>query len=283
MRQFLFIAALVIAPIAAQQSSTEHVALPNKPGSVKFAVLGNSGTGEPAQYELAKQMSTFHDRFKYDFVLLAGGNLFGSERPHDFIKKFETPYKPLLDAGVKFQASLGPDDDANQRFYKLFNMDGKSYYSFSPKPEVSFFALDTNYFGPEQIQWFEQELQASKAAWKIAFFHHSLYSGVAQKPAELRSMLEPLLIKYNVAVVMSGQGGIYERVTPQNGIAYFVVGSGGQLKQGGLNKSSTITGKGFDRDQAFLAAEIAGDEMYFMAISREGTIVDAGVVRRQIQ
>jgi len=283
MRQFLFIAALVIAPIAAQQSSTEHVALPNKPGSVKFAVLGNSGTGEPAQYELAKQMSTFHDRFKYDFVLLAGGNLFGSERPHDFIKKFETPYKPLLDAGVKFQASLGPDDDANQRFYKLFNMDGKSYYSFSPKPEVSFFALDTNYFGPEQIQWFEQELQASKAAWKIAFFHHSLYSGVAQKPAELRSMLEPLLIKYNVAVVMSGQGGIYERVTPQNGIAYFVVGSGGQLKQGGLNKSSTITGKGFDRDQAFLAAEIVGDEMYFMAISREGTIVDAGVVRRQIQ
>jgi hypothetical protein len=283
MRQFLFIAALVIAPIAAQQPSTEHVALPNKPGSVKFAVLGNSGTGEPAQYELAKQMSTFHDRFKYDFVLLAGGNLFGSERPHDFIKKFETPYKPLLDAGVKFQASLGPDDDANQRFYKLFNMDGKSYYSFSPKPEVSFFALDTNYFGPEQIQWFEQELQASKAAWKIAFFHHSLYSGVAQKPAELRSMLEPLLIKYNVAVVMSGQGGIYERVTPQNGIAYFVVGSGGQLKQGGLNKSSTITGKGFDRDQAFLAAEIVGDEMYFMAISREGTIVDAGVVRRQIQ
>ena len=84
-------------------------------------------------------------------------------------------------------------------------------------------------------------------------------------------------------MVLSGQGGFYERLKPQSGIAYFVVGSGGQLKKGALDKSSELTGKGFDSDQAFLAAEIVGDDMYFMAISREGKIVDAGVVRRQTQ
>jgi hypothetical protein len=280
----LVLTAVAFAPTAAQQPVTEHVALPNKAGSLKFAVLGNSGTGEQAQYQLAEQMATFHRRFKYDLVVLAGGNLFGSERPQDYLKKFEVPYKPLLDAGVKFHASLGPDDDSNQRYYKLFNMDGKSYYTFSPTPEVSFFALESTYPTPDQLQWLEQQLQASKAPWKIAFLHHALYSSQEGQAsdAKLRSILEPLLVKYNVAVVLSGQGRFYERLQPQKGIAYFVVGSGGQLTPGSLDKSSGITGKGFDSDQVFLAAEIVGDEMYFMAISRGGTIVDAGVVRRSV-
>ena len=276
------LAAIAFAPIAAQQSVKEHVALPNKEGSLKFAVLGNSGTGERAQYELAEQMATFHGRFKYDLVVLTGGNISGTERPQDYLNKFEVPYKPLLDAGVKFQASLGPNDDRNQRYYKLFNMGGREYYTFSPKPDVSFFAIESTYPAPDQIQWLEQQLQASKAAWKIAFFHHPLYSsGTRQESqSELRNLLEPLLVKYNVAVVLSGQGQFYERLQPQKGIAYFVVGSGGQLKPGSLDKSSGITGKGFDSDQAFLVAEIVGDEMFFMAISREGRPIDSGVVRR---
>lgn len=258
----LAIASIVLAPAAAQQQVTEHVALPNKEGSLKFVVLGNSGTGDPAQHQLAEQMANFHRRFKYDLVLLTGGNISGSERPQDYLNKFEVPYKPLLDAGVKFQASLGPDDDANQRLYKLFNMDGRHYYTFSPRPDVSFFALDSNYLAPEQLQWLEQQLQASKATWKIAFFHHSLYSSKTSQESDtkLRSLLEPLLVKYNVAVVLSGRGRDYERLKPQQGIAYFVAG-----------------------DDTFLAAEIAGEDMNFMAISAEGKIVDAGVVQRRTQ
>jgi hypothetical protein len=275
---------VLVGPIAAQQSVAEQsVGLPNKAGSLKFAVLGNSGTGERAQYQLAEQMEILHGRFKYDRVVLVGSNLLGSERPQDYQKKFELPYNPLLDAGVMFHAALGPGDDPNERSYQLFNMGGKRYYTFSPSPDVSFFALDSNIVDPYQIQWLEQQLQASSAAWKIAFFHHPLYSsGAGQKShLDLRNLLEPLLVKYNVSVVLSGQGGFYERVKPQKGIAYFVVGSGGQLQPGSLDKSSTITAKGFDNDQAFLVVEIVGDEMFYNAISRLGRVVDSGVVRRR--
>ena len=48
------------------------------------------------------------------------------------VRKFEEPYKPLLDADVKFYASLGNHDDPTQRFYKPFNMNGERYYSFKP-------------------------------------------------------------------------------------------------------------------------------------------------------
>jgi predicted MPP superfamily phosphohydrolase len=268
----------------AQQATTESVvALPNRDGSLKFAALGDFGTGSKAQYELAEQMVKVHDRFKYDFVVLVGDNLYGSGRPQDFKNKFEVPYKPLLDRGVKFYASLGNHDAREQRYYKLFNMDGKLYYTFSPRPDVSFFALESTYPVPEQIKWIEDELKGSGSNWKIPFFHHPLYSSGDRHGSDLRlrKVLEPLFVKYNVSVVLSGHDHFYERVKPQQGITYFVTGSGGQLRKGNIDRGSGITAKGFDTDQAFMVAEIAGDEMYFNAVSRAGAIIDSGMITRR--
>ena len=259
------------------------MALPNKEGSFKFAVLGDFGTGEPRQYQLASQMVRLHGEFKYDFVAMVGDNLYGSERPQDFTSKFEIPYRPLLDAGVKFYAALGNHDAREQRFYKLFNMDGKLYYSVKPTADVRFFFLESTYPVPEQIQWVENELKNSNSDWKIAVFHHPLYSSGKYHGSDLRlrEVLEPLFLKYNVSVVFNGHDHIYERVKPQQGIQYFVVGSGGQLRAGNIDKRSALTEKGFDTDQAFMAAEIIGDQMYFNAISRSGQIVDSGVLTRR--
>src|SRR5687767_1325716 len=144
-----------------QTQAAPEVALPNKNGTFKFGILGDFGTGDRTQFELARQMFEVHKRFKYELVILVGDNLYGSERPQDFKKKFEEPYKALLDAGVKFYASLGNHDAREQRFYKLFNMDGKLYYTFNPKPEVRFFALESTYPEPEQMAWLEKELSSS--------------------------------------------------------------------------------------------------------------------------
>jgi 3',5'-cyclic AMP phosphodiesterase CpdA len=270
---------------AARQPAAAEVSLPNRSGSLKFAVLGDFGTGDDSQYELGEQMALVHDRFPYDFVILVGDNLYGSERPQDFAKKFEKPYKRLLDAGVKFYASLGNHDAREQRYYKLFNMDGRLYYTFSPRPNVRFFALESTYPVPEQIAWVEDQLKASGSDWKIVFFHHPLYSSGDRHGSDLRlrEVLEPLFVKYNVSVVFTGHDHFYERVKPQKGIAYFVVGSGGQLRKGNIDRSSSILASGFDTDLAFLAAEIDGDQLFFEAISRTGRTVDSGVVPRRTQ
>jgi hypothetical protein len=273
---------LAMASVAAQQPAVDQVvAFPNAAGSLKFAVLGDPGTGERAQYELAEQMVRLRERFAFEFVILVGGNIYGSERPQDFLKKFEMPYKPLLDAGVAFHAALGKDDSREQRTYKLFNMGGQPYYTFSPRPDVCFFALDSTYPTAQQIGWLDKQLQASTAAWKIAFFHHPLYSSGSPADTGLRATLEPLFAKHNVSVTLTGHDHFYERVKPQQGIAHFVVGSSGQLRPGLLNGASPLTAKGFDKDQAFLAAEIIGDQMFFAAISRTGATVDSGVLRRR--
>jgi predicted MPP superfamily phosphohydrolase len=272
------------AVVQASQSPAESsVPLPNKDGSLKFCVLGDFGTGDPSQYQLAEQMAKLHERFKYDLVVLVGDNLYGAERPQDFQKKFEIPYAPLLDAGVKFYASLGNHDAREQRFYKLFSMGGKLYYTFSPKPNIRFFAFESTYPEPEQIRWLEKELAASNDDWKIVFFHHPLYSSGERHGSDLRlrEVLEPLFLKHNVSVVLNGHDHFYERVKPQKGIVYFVAGSGGQLRAGNIDRGSGITAKGFDTDQVFMAAEINGDQMYFNAISRVGQTVDSGVLTRR--
>ncbi len=259
-------------------------ALPNRAESLKFAVLGDFGDGSRAQYQVAEQMAKLYRTFRFELVAMMGDNLYGSQRPKDFERKFEVPYKPLLDAGVKFYAALGNHDVREQRYYTPFNMDGKFYYSYkAPKQNVRFFVLDTSYLQPDQVAWLEKELQESTDDWKIVYFHHPPYSSGERhgSQAGIREVLEPLFIKYNVSVVLSGHDHFYERIKPQNGVAYFVCGSGGKLRRGNIDKRSPLTARGFDTDQAFMAAEIDGDEMYFSAISRQGQVVDSGVFTRR--
>ena len=267
------------APAPAQAT----VALPNTANSFKFAVLGDFGIASKEQYELGETMNKVHSSFKYETVILVGDNLYGADRPQDFKNKFELPYKPLLDAGVKFYASLGNHDSREQRNYKLFNMGGKLYYTFNPKPDVRFFVLESTYPVPEQIKWVEDELKASSSQWKIAVFHHPLYSSGERHGSDiqLREALEPLFLKYNVSVVLNGHDHFYERTKPQQGITYFVVGSGGQLRKGNIDRGSGLTAKGFDTDLAFMVAEIEGDNMTFNALSRPGQVIDSGVIVRR--
>ena len=285
MRRFL--ASIVVGAIASVSSasgvaqSAPPPGVPNLKDSLKFVAIGDNGTGDKPQYDLAAKMSAWHRQFPFDLVIMLGDNIYGRQRPQDFVEKFENPYKPLLDAGVKFYAALGNHDSQENRFYKPWNMNGERYYTFSRK-NVKFFVLDSDYMDPKQLQWLDNELKTSRDDWKIAYFHHPLYSSGGRHGSEvdLRVTLEPLFVKYGVNVVYSGHDHVYERVKPQKGIYYFVSGSGGQLRPGDLRKSP-LTEVGYDSEQTFMLNEIAGDELYFQVISRTGRTVDAGVLPRQ--
>jgi 3',5'-cyclic AMP phosphodiesterase CpdA len=259
----------------------QELRLPNKAGSLKFAVIGDSGQPGAGQTAIARQLTTWRARFPFELVIMTGDNLYGRERPRDYERKFAIPYKPLLDAGVKFYASLGNHDDEGQTQYKLFNMNGNKYYSFKPKNGVRLFALDSNYVDAKQLEWLGKELAASGSDWKVAFFHHPLYSsGETHGSADLqRGLLEPLFLKHGVDVVITGHEHFYERIKPQQGVTYFIVGSSAKLREGDLRKSR-ITASGNDSDYAFMLVEIDGDDMYFQAISDKGVTLDTGRVRR---
>lgn len=263
-----------------QTGQVEPLKLPVKDGSVKFLVIGDSGTGDRAQFEVGAQIAKEYQRFKFEFAIMLGDNMYGGERPEDFLQKFEKPYKPLLDAGVKFYASLGNHDDPNQRFYKPFNMNGERYYTYTKGP-VRFFVLDSNYMDEKQLVWLERELKASNDPWKIGYFHHPLYSSGARHGSEvdLRAQIEPMFLKYGVSAVFAGHEHFYERLHPQKGIAYFTSGGAAKLRKGNIQRGP-MTAVGFDTDRSFMLVEISGDQLYFQTFSRVGKTVDSGAVAR---
>jgi hypothetical protein len=268
----------------AQVPVTVTPALETRPpvgqNSVKFLVLGDTGTGDRAQYEVAEQAWKSHSVFPYDFAIMLGDNMYGSERPQDFARKFEVPFKPMLDAKIEFYAALGNHDDPNQRFYKPFGMGGQRFYSFQ-KPDIRFFVLDSNYMDKDQQRWLEQELSQSNAKWKIAYFHHPIYSSGGRHGSEvdLRAIIEPMFIKYGLNVVFAGHEHFYERLKPQKGIHYFTAGGSAKLRAGDI-VAGVLTAKGFDTEQSFMLVEIDGDVMRFQTLSRRGKRIDAGEIRR---
>jgi len=255
--------------------------LPNRPDSVKFAAIGDNGTGDRPQYEVADQMAKLQATFPYDLVIMLGDNMYGGQKPADFVKKFEEPYRALLGRRVKFQASLGNHDRPENVNYELYGMNGQRYYTYVRR-NVRFFALDSTLMDRKQLDWLDAGLKDAREDWKIPYFHHPLYSNASRhgSSVDLRLLLEPIFLKYGVQVVFSGHDHVYERLKPQKGIYYFVSGAAGQLRKGNMDPSDQ-TAASFDQDQSFMLVEVAGDEMFFESVSRTGRVVDSGVINRQ--
>ena len=275
------IAALALFVTGIALPAAQDAALPNKADSLKFAIIGDSGTGASAQYKVAEQLIASRAKFPYQFVLMMGDNLYSGSGEKDYKKKFELPYKTLLDSGVKFYATLGNHDNANEQFYKPFNMNGERFYTFKPKPGVRIFSLDSNYLDKSQVDWLQKELAASGSDWKVVFFHHPLYSsgGTHGSDTKLREQLEPLFLKYGVDAVFSGHEHFYERIKPQKGIYYFVSGGAAKLREGDVGKSN-MTAKAFDTGYHFMLVEVGKDVMNFQVITDQGKVADSGALPR---
>jgi predicted phosphodiesterase len=273
-------AACIVGVLLFASPSAQQVRLPLRENSTRFVVLGDTGTGDREQREVAMRVEEYRRRTNFQFGILLGDNVYGSERPQDFARKFEQPYKPILAAGVKFFAALGNHDDPNQRYYQPFNMNGDRYYTYD-RDDIRFFVLDTNYLDRRQLDWLEDELKKSTSSWKVSYFHHPLYSSGGRHGSELdlRALLEPLFLKYGMNVVFAGHEHFYERIKPQNGIYYFTAGGAAKLRKGDIRKTN-LTEVGFDTDYSFMIAEVAGDELHFQTIARTGQTVDFGVIHR---
>jgi len=141
--------------------------------------------------------------------------------------------------------------------------DAEHYYSFDAG-NAHFVMIDSQKFVPrnpadlrlpQMLTWLEADLQASSKPWKIAFFHHAIFSsgkhGYASDKREnvnMRKQLSTLFQKYGVKMVMFGHEHAYQRSVPlkvdgatghivrnadgsidqTNGITYVLSGHGGK-------------------------------------------------------
>jgi len=255
--------------------------------SVRFPVLGDWGTGDQGAAGVAGQMLASHRRTPFDFIVAAGDNIYPNGSGRYFQKHFEQPFASLLQERVNFYAVLGNHDveqgRQDQCQYPLFNMAGRNYYTLKQGDGLlELFMLDSTDFDSSQAGWLEQALRASTARWKVAVFHHPIYSSGRKHGSDLglRKKIEPLLTRYGVSAVFSGHDHIYERTRPQQGIQYFVSGAGGKTRRGDVDLRSPFRDVSFDEDNHFMLIEVDHRQISFEAISETGSVIDRGVIRQ---
>ena len=78
------IATIVLRVLSRSRPLQERLLLPNKEGSVKFLVIGDTGTGGSEQRAVADRIAEVHKMFPFEFAIMLGDNLYGGEGPSDF-------------------------------------------------------------------------------------------------------------------------------------------------------------------------------------------------------
>jgi acid phosphatase len=274
------------AATAALARSAAASALLGGPQSkpVRFALLGDWGNGDASTGQVASLMASEHDAAPLDMVLTAGDNIYPNGAADKFGSHFERPFEPVLRRKIPVYATLGNHDvrdgaDAQMR-YPLFNMVGRNYYSVAAGGGTAeFFMLDSNAMDQRQLDWLDRELGRSSALWKIVVFHHPTFSSGKRHGSDegLRRKLHPILVRHDVQAAFSGHDHIYQRVTLQDNVQYFVSGAGGKIRRGDLERNSLVAA-GYDDDSHFMLVEADATRLSFRAISAAGATVDEGAL-----
>ena len=299
-------AAFFVLSSAAQTVTTNDKEIPNgaiAADEVRFAALGDTGTGNSEQRAVAGQMLAVQRRSRFDLTLFLGDNIYESGSPSEIEKKFLKPYRGLLQNGVEVRGSIGNHDARSETGVLLqqliFGMGAKTYYSFIKNTNlIEFFALDStilidesnNKASESQLRWFENRLAESNAVWKVVFLHHPLYSSAKRHGnassdekdlLRLHQSIEPLLKKYMVDIVLNGHDHVYERPQMQAGVQYFTSGAGGKLRRGDLIKSSPFFQFGNDEENSFMLFSVQGRSAQFWSIGSSGAILDSGEITKK--
>ena len=203
---------------------------------IRVLAFGDFGTGSPNQKKAAAAMLSYHKKSAFDFAVTLGDNFYslGMESPTDPRWKtwWDDLYNPL---GIKFYATMGnhdwgyADSPAAEILYARTSPSWRMpapYYTFTAGP-VQFFALDTNEISEAQLIWLKEELDKSRARWKLVYGHHPIYSAGqhADNPVLVNRLLP--ILKGRAEVYLAGHDHDMQHLKPEGNLHFFVSGGGG--------------------------------------------------------
>jgi tartrate-resistant acid phosphatase type 5 len=212
---------------------------PAPAGTIRFAVIGDYGSGSPLERNVAQMI----DSWNPDFIATVGDNYYpdGAADTIDrnigrFYHAYIFPYKGSFGSGAttnRFFPIPGHrdwDSDMLRLYLDFFSLpDRKRHYDIVRGP-VHLFMLDTDEREPDgatatsiQGRWLQRRLAESTSPWNLVFAHHAPYT--SHQVEDIYRMRWPFR-EWGADAVLSGYYHVYERLLV-DGIPYFVNGAGG--------------------------------------------------------
>lgn len=216
-------------PVAQTPTPSPSQTEPAEP-DLRFAVIGDFGTGSPVQHQLARRMCRWRNKRPFDLVVTTGDNVYPDGHPARFHSAFHEPYACLLSDGVSFHASLGNHDYLTRRGRPeinepAFGMPKRNYVLRTGG--VRFVVADSNRIDRE---WLARATRArSLDRWTVVAFHHPVFSPGTQRGSTpgYRPGLPRLFRRRGVDLVLNGHDHLYAVTRPLRKIRYVVTGGGG--------------------------------------------------------
>ncbi len=255
---------------------------PGPDGTITAAVVGDSGTGNRAQIQIAEVMLAMEP----DLVLHTGDVVYprGGECRYD--DHYYDPYRDLI-ASVPVYPVLGNHDvltDNGEPYLDAFDLPSEGsgterFYSFDVGP-LHVAALDSElYYRDDSIppavqkDWLVEDLRQTDRPWKIVVIHRppfnsSPYHG--PDPHVLEDLVG-IFTAEGVDVVFAAHEHVYERLKPIDGVTYFVTGGGGGRLRG--VGTSDLTAVSALRHHA-LKLEASPERLIIEAIGTDGETFD---------
>ena len=276
-----------------QRLTLSEVELPAK-GAIRFAVIGDYGSGNHIERDVAQMVESW----KPDFITTVGDNNYpiGEAKTIDqnigkYYHAYISPYKGNYGTGAatnRFFPIIGHRDwdspDGLQPYLEYFSLPGNErYYEFTWGP-VHFFMLDTDEREPDgataksiQGRWLERRLAESKAPWKLVFAHHAPYS--SGRVPDFQHMRWPFKA-WGADAVLSGYYHVYERLLVDD-LPYFINGLGGAFISG-FGETDIGSRFRYEENNGALLVDASNAQITFRFVNRDGRIVDEYVlVKRQ--
>ncbi len=294
-----------LAPIVAACSSAEPRSSPSPTATsganaVRFAVIGDYGSGDAKEGEIASLVKGW----KPDFITTVGDNNYprGETSTIDrnigqFYHEFIFPYKGTYGAGAtsnRFWPIYGHRDWDNdgvdiatplsgKPYHDYFTLPGNGrYYDFVDGP-IHFFMLSTDrYREPDgasstsiQAKWLQSRLAASKARWKLVDAQHAPNTAAASVAGVGGSIwMRWPYAAWGATAVLAGYYHSYERIL-RDGIVYFVNGiSGGNYISGFAYPPVRGSQVRYNDDHGAMLVNANSSRIIFQFITRTGSVID---------
>ncbi len=250
---------------------------PDTNALVRFAVFGDSGTGDDHQRAVRDQLRSV----PLDLMLHTGDVAYHSGTLEQIERNYFDVYAELIGSVPMFPVAGNHDyetDDAAP-FREVFDLPdggspsgGERWYSFD-WGDVHFVALDTQQIYEEQITWLDRDLAQNQRSWVVVYMHRPPFSsGKHGGSAAVLESFVPLFERHHVPLVFAGHEHDYERTIPIAGVTYVVTGGGGRYLRGVGSSWFTAHSQSVFH---FVYVEVERGELHVHAIDSQGVEIDS--------
>lgn len=268
--------------------------------SYQFAAIGDFGSHHKSEKKVAQLIH----QYEPTFIITLGDNNYPNgcwssidrnigKYYHDFIHPYVGRYGKGAEEN-RFYPSLGNHDwharkvcleNGTLPYLIYFQLPDHQRYYYFQKPYIDFFVLDSDRHEPDgrqidsiQYQWFVKKIKASKATFKIVYFHQPPYSSGQHGPT--KAMRWPFK-QLGADLVLSGHEHNYERIEKQ-GLPYIINGLSGPPSR--RKKGETIEPDSvffYSKGYGFLLFDVSADTLSIKFINTHNEIIDERIIEKR--